>query len=74
MDRWEIALRLLGIGFYIGGCLVFGVLAGRWLDSKLNKEPFFALLGLFLGLVTAAWGTYRMLRPFLDNQGKKGNG
>ncbi|MFC1904313.1 hypothetical protein ACFLXT_00895 [Chloroflexota bacterium] len=34
MSRWEAVLRLVGVGFYIGGSILLDVLAGSWLDSK----------------------------------------
>jgi len=66
MNRWLAALGLTGIGFYIAGLIILGVLGGRWLDSKLNSEPIFIITGLILGVVVAFYGIYRMLRPFID--------
>ena len=68
MPRWVVALRLLGVGFFIGGCIVFGVLAGFWIDGKLGTEPFFMIAGLVLGVVVAFFGVYQMLRPLLSNK------
>lgn len=65
MERWAAALRVTGIGFYIGVCIAGGVALGVWLDGKFSKEPLFTLLGLGLGLFTAFYGTYRMLRETL---------
>ena len=65
MERWAAAFRLIGIGFYIGVCIAGGVWLGVWLDGKYGKEPVFTLLGLGLGLFTASYGTYRMLRETL---------
>ena len=53
MGRWNAALRLIGVGFYIGGSIVLGVVAGRWLDSKLNTEPILVIVGLVFGLFMA---------------------
>ena len=63
MNHWEAALRLTGVGFYIGGCIVGGVYLGLWLDGKFDIRPLFTLLGLGLGLFFALYGTYRMLLP-----------
>lgn len=72
MNRWVGALRLTGIGFYIAGCIILGVVLGVWLDSKLNTGPLFILLGLAFGLFTAFFGTYRMLLVVLGGgQGKR---
>ena len=65
MEKWGSALRLLGLGFYIIGCILGGVLLGHWLDGKLNTTPILLLIGLVLGLVAAFWGVYQMLVPFI---------
>jgi len=72
MSRWVAALRLTGVGFFIGGSIVLGVFAGRWLDSKLNTEPILVLVGLFLGIAFAFYGVHQMLLPLIKNkQGKE---
>ena len=69
VDKWGLAFKLIGVGFYISFCIVGGVLLGLWLDRKLESEPIFVLLGLVLGLVAAFWGVYQMLTPFMkDNK------
>ena len=75
MNRWVAALRLSGIGFYIAGCIILGVVLGVWLDRKVDLSPLFTLLGLGLGLFAAFFGTYRMLLPLLgERRGReKGN-
>jgi F0F1-type ATP synthase assembly protein I len=72
MNRWAAALRLAGIGFYIAGCIILGVVLGVWLDRKVDISPLFTLLGLGVGLFAAFYGTYRMLLPVL--WGGKGKG
>jgi F0F1-type ATP synthase assembly protein I len=74
MRRWVAALRLVGVGFFIGGFILLGVFAGRWLDTKLNTEPLWMIVGLFLGLIIAFYGVYRMLLPFMSNKQDKENG
>ena len=74
MKRWVAALGLTGIGFYIAGAIILGLLGGLWLDSKLNSEPFFLIAGLILGIVVAFFGVYNMVRPFISNKQNKGNG
>jgi len=74
MRRWVVALRLTGVGFFIGGSILLGVVAGLWFDSWLNSEPAGMIAGLFLGLVVAFYGVYRMLLPLLSNKQDKENG
>jgi len=71
VNRWLAALRLTGIGFYIGGCILMGVFLGLWLDRTFDFTPLFTLLGLGLGLVTAFYGTYRMILPVLGRGNDK---
>ena len=73
MTRWVAALRLVGVGFFVGGSILLGVLAGLWLDNKLNSAPIWVIVGLFLGLVIAFYGVYRMLLPFMSNKQDKEN-
>jgi len=65
VERWAAALRFTGIGFFIGGCIAGGIWGGVALDGKFDKSPLFTLLGLGLGLFTAFFGTYPMLRETL---------
>jgi len=70
MSRWQAALRLVGVGWYVGVCIVGGVFAGLWLDGRLNTEPILVIVGLILGIIVAFYGVYRMILP---NIGKKGS-
>lgn len=71
IERWILALRLTGVGFFIGGSIVGGVFAGLWIDNKLNTSPVFILLGLVFGIVVAGFGVYQMLIPLLKNKKDK---
>ncbi len=73
MNRWVVALRLTGVGFYIAASILLGLLGGLWLDSRLNTEPILVIAGLLLGLVVAFWGVYRMLIPLIRNRKDKEN-
>ena len=73
MSRWVAALRLIGVGFFVGGSILLGVVAGLWLDNKLNSAPIWVIVGLFLGLVIAFYGVYRMLLPLMDDKRDKEN-
>ncbi len=73
MSRWVAALRLVGVGFFIGGSIVLGVLAGLWLDNKFGTNWLW-LPGLILGIVVAFYGVYRMLLPLVSGRRDKENG
>jgi F0F1-type ATP synthase assembly protein I len=68
MSRWVAALRLMGVGFYVGICIVGGTLAGWWLG---NEKPLFMILGLLVGLVVASLGVYQMIRPLMSDKQDK---
>ena len=72
MSRWAVALRLTGVGFFIGGSIAFGVFTGLWLDSKLGMNLFW-LVGLILGLAVAFYGVFRMLLPLIGSKGDEEN-
>ncbi len=65
-----LALRLIGVGFYIGFCIAGGVVLGLWLDGKFHTTFIFTIAGLFLGLTCAFVGVYQMLKPFLNDNSK----
>lgn len=66
MNRRLLALRLLGLGWYVAACVVVGVVAGILLDSYFETAPVFTLLGVLLGTFTAFYGLYKMVRPLLN--------
>lgn len=73
MDRRLAAFGLLGVGFFVAGSIVLGVVGGRWLDGRLNSEPLFLIIGLVLGIMVAFYSVYAMLRPLMNDKQDKGN-
>ena len=73
MDRRLLALRLIGLGWYVSSCIVVGVVGGVALDKLVNLAPLFTLLGVLLGTVAAFYGLYKMVLPLLasDQSNKK---
>jgi Putative F0F1-ATPase subunit Ca2+/Mg2+ transporter len=74
MEKWLYAFRFVGIGWYIALCIGGGIGGGLWLDSKFGSSIIFTLAGVFLGLVVAALGTYRMIEPLIKEQDNKSPG
>ena len=58
-----VAMRLLGLGWYVAIAIVLGVAGGIWLDNRMGTLPLFTLLGVLLGSVAAFYGLYRMVEP-----------
>jgi len=67
-------MRLAGVGFFIGICIVLGVVGGLWVDTKLGTEPAFLIAGLIIGIAAAVYGVYQMLLPLLKNGQDKEKG
>ena len=60
------------MGWYIGVCIVLGVIAGLWLDNKFNTKPWLVIVGLILGVFLAFYGVYRMILPNINKKQNKG--
>ena len=71
MRRWEAALRLVAMGWYIGICIVLGVAGGLWFDSKFDASPILVIVGLLLGIAVAFYGVYRMILPNINEKQNK---
>ncbi len=67
MRRWELALRLVGMGWYVGICILLGVLGGLWLDHKMGTG-YWVIIGLLLGVIVAFYGVYRMVQPLINRK------
>ena len=67
MDRRLIALRLLGLGWFVALCIVIGAVGGIWLDKLSGLTPLFTLLGVLFGTVAAFYGLYKMVRPLFNS-------
>ncbi len=72
MSRWQAAVKLIGMGWYVGGCIVLGVFVGLWLDNKFNTTPILVIVCLILGVIIAFYGVYRMILPNIDKKQNKG--
>jgi len=70
MMRLPPAVRLVGIGWYFAVCIVGGIVGGLLLDRLAGTTPILTLVGLFLGLLAASVGGYRMLMETLQDVGR----
>lgn len=71
MRQWPPAMQLMGIGWYVATCIVFGVVGGVLLDDELGTGFALTLVGLALGLASAGWGGYRMLQDLFAAQARQ---
>ncbi|MDP2731312.1 MAG: AtpZ/AtpI family protein [Dehalococcoidales bacterium] len=72
MKRWQTAFRLVGMGWYVGVCIILGVWGGLKLDEKFNTGPILVIVGLLLGTFIAFYGVYRMILPNINRKQNKG--
>ena len=68
MKRWQTALRLVGVGWYIGISILLGIIGGSWLDSRYGTQPLWVIVGLLLGIIVAIYGVYQMLLPLIKSK------
>jgi len=58
-------MAFLSMGLTAAACVAVGVLLGLWVDSLLHTGPAFLLVGLALGLATAAVSVVKQIRTYL---------
>jgi ATP synthase protein I len=58
----ELLGVMSGIGFTIAIPIVAFTYGGYLLDGLTHTKPLFLLLGLLLGLITGAYGAYRLFK------------
>ena len=63
-----IVLQLVGVGWYVGICIIGGLFGGLWIDRRFGVMPAFTLAGIVLGTVMGFYGIYKMLLPLLTDE------
>lgn len=58
----ELLGVMSGLGFTIAIPIVAFAYGGYLLDGLTHTEPLFLLLGLLLGLISGAYGAYRLFK------------
>ena len=56
---------LVGLGGFLAGAVVAGMLVGLLVDSRADTSPVFTLIGLALGIVAGAVGFWLRVRDAL---------
>ena len=64
--------RLLGLGWYVGICLVVSTLIGVFLDRSFEsiRFPVFTVSGLIVGQICAFAGVYVMVTNVLNKSSR----
>lgn len=68
MPTWALALRLMGVGWYVAASVVIGIVGGYWVDRWLGTTPLFIIVGVVLGTTVAFYGLYQMVKPLMGDQ------
>jgi F0F1-type ATP synthase assembly protein I len=61
MKRWEALSEGLQLSWVLLFSLLIPLLAGIWLDKRLDTTPLFILIGMALGILAATVGVARMV-------------
>ena len=69
MPTWALALRLMGVGWFVAASVVIGIVGGYLLDQWLGTTIVFTIVGVVLGTTVAFYGLYQMVKPLLGGQG-----
>ena len=73
MNRRLLALRLIGLGWYVAFCIVIGVVGGVFIDQRLDTKLLFTLMGLAFGTTSAFYGLIKMIQPLIKPDSINGN-
>ena len=73
MNRRLLALRLIGLGWYVAFCIVIGVVGGVFIDQRLDTKLLFTLIGLAFGTTSAFYGLIKMIQPLIKPDSINGN-
>ena len=64
---WKLAGRYSSVGIEMVVALGLGVYCGRWLDQKLNTEPYMLWFGILVGIGVSVKTLIRVSKTKLDN-------
>jgi F0F1-type ATP synthase assembly protein I len=56
---------LIGLGAFLVGAVVGGMVIGLLIDLAAGTEPLFAVIGVFVGIVAAVAGFWRRVKDAL---------
>ncbi|MDF1508210.1 AtpZ/AtpI family protein [Robertmurraya sp. DFI.2.37] len=50
------------------GSVLIGIFSGRWIDNRIETEPLFLIIGLFIGLTVGVYSTIRLIQHFFSGE------
>jgi F0F1-type ATP synthase assembly protein I len=59
---WREAVTTAGLALAIPGTMFVPALVGWWIDERYSTSPLWFLIGLFIGLIGAAYDVYKLLK------------
>ena len=65
--KLALALRLLGVGWFVAICIGGGAGVGLLLDGRFDVSPVLTLVGLGAGIALAVVGMFRMLMAIMSD-------
>lgn len=60
-DRY-IPKEYFNLGMYFLVPLILGLIVGRWLDNRFDRENFFTILLMSLGVVSVFYNLYTLIK------------
>ena len=55
------------LGITLAGPMVFGAVAGRWLDGKFGTDPVLTIVLLVFGVAVGVTGAYGMIKGIIQS-------
>ncbi len=71
LRKWRNAWSAASLGLEIAGCVVVGLLAGRWADGRFGTEPWLMILGMAAGVTAAGKAIWRVVKTEAEETGKE---
>lgn len=64
---WRALALVSAIGIDLAITVLLGVWLGSWLDERMNTDPLFLIIGIFLGLAVGIIVIIRLIKPFTED-------
>jgi ATP synthase protein I len=68
---WRKAWHSTSVGLEIAGCIIVGLLLGRWLDNKFDTYPVIMIIGFAAGVTAAGKAMWRVVKREIHDGDEK---